>query len=99
MKTEDTTTSNVAMPPSNYPRSGATWKMFDVPTLIFRRFETGRNKFERWSKYLDMSDGEQSSLYNYAKKNSKHTIILRDSASGALRSIRRRAMNENQPNV
>ena len=23
--------------------------MFDVPSDVFRRFETGRNKFERWS--------------------------------------------------
>jgi hypothetical protein len=94
VKIEDTTTSSVAMPPSDYPTTGATWKMFDVPTTIFRRFETGRNKFERWSKYLDMSDQQQQSLYDYAKKNSKHTIVLRDSESGALRSIRRRAMNE-----
>ena len=95
MKIEDTTTSSVAMPPSNYPRSGATWKLFNVPTTVFRRFETGRNKFERWGKYLDMSDEEQQSLYDYAKKNTKHTIVLRDSENGALRSIRRRAMNEN----
>lgn len=94
MKNEDTTTANVATPPSDYPRSGATWRLFDVPTDVFRRFETGRNRFERWGKYLDMQDEEQSALYDYAKKNRGHTIVLRDSSSGALRSIRKRAMNE-----
>jgi hypothetical protein len=96
MKTEDTTTASVAMPPSDYPKTGATWRLFNVPSEIFRRFETGRNKFERWGKYLDLADDEQQSLYNYAKKNPKHTVILRDSNNGALRSIRRRAMNENR---
>lgn len=94
MKTEETSTASVAMPPSDYPKTGATWRLFNVPSEIFRRFETGRNKFERWSKYLNLEDEEQMSLYNYAKKNTKHTIILRDSDNGALRSIRRRAMNE-----
>jgi len=94
MKTEETSTASVAMPPSDYPKSGATWRLFNVPSEIFRRFETGRNKFERWSKYLDTTDTEQQSLYDYASKNRGHTVILRDSATGALRSIRKRAMNE-----
>lgn len=94
MKNEEVVTGDVAMPPSDYPKSGATWRLFNVPSDIFRRFETGRNKFERWSKYLNMEDEEQQALYNYAKKNGRHTIVLRDSMSGALRSIRKRAMNE-----
>ena len=96
MKTEEVVTGDVAMPPSDYPKSGATWRLFNVPTDIFRRFETGRNKFERWSKYLNMEDEEQQELYSYAKKHGKNTIVLRDSNSGALRSIRKRAMNELQ---
>jgi hypothetical protein len=94
MKNEEVVTGDVAMPASDYPKSGATWRLFNVPTDIFRRFETGRNKFERWSKYLNMEDEQQRALYSYAKNNSKHTIVLRDSTNGALRSIRKRAMNE-----
>ena len=94
MKNEDTTTASVAMPASDYPKSGATWRLFDVPTDVFRRFETGRNRFERWSGYLDMENEEQRAIYDYAKKNRGHTIVLRDSTNGALRSIRKRAMNE-----
>lgn len=92
---ENTTTSSVAMPPSNYPTSGANWKLFSVKPELFRKFETGRNRFERWSKYLDMSDEGDAEIYEYAKKNGdKKTIILRCCETGALRSIRKRAMNE-----
>lgn len=93
--TEDTTTADVAMPPSNYPRHGDNWKMFTVKPDIFRRFETGRNKFERWSKYLDLQDDTHREIYDYAKKNNgKKTIILQCAETGALRSIRKRAANE-----
>jgi hypothetical protein len=88
-------TSNVDTTASNqraaFKHSSETWKMFDVPTDVFRRFETGRNKFERWSKYLNLEDESQAALYNYAKKNPSNTIVLRDSANGVLRQIRRRS--------
>ena len=92
---EDTTTANVAMPPSDYPKSGATWRMFSVAPDIFKKFETGRNKFERWSKYLNLEDETHKEIFDYAKKSgSKKTIILQCSETGALRSIRKRASNE-----
>ncbi len=68
--------------------------MFDVPSDVFRRFETGRNKFERWSKYLDVNDKDQAEVLAYAKKQPKNTIVLRDSSNGVLRQIRRRAAND-----
>lgn len=68
-------------------------KKFDVPTDVFRRFQTGRNKFERWSKYLNLEDVDQKAIYDYAIQNRKSTIILRDSETGALRAIRPRSSN------
>ncbi len=95
MTNEDTITANVAMPPSDYPTSGATWRLFSVKPDVFRRFETGRNKFERWSKYLDITDETHKEIFDYAKKNQgKKTIVLQCSETGALRSIRKRAVNE-----
>lgn len=70
------------------------YKDFNVPSDIFRRFDTGRNKFERWSKYLNLEDDNQKAIYSYAKKNRKSVIILRDETTGAMRCIRRKASNE-----
>lgn len=89
--------ANIDTTPTNHPkptehkRSSDTWKMFDVPTEVFRRFETGRNRFERWSKYLDANDEGQAEILNYAKSAPKNTIVLRDSTNGVLRQIRRRS--------
>lgn len=88
--------ANIDTTPTNhktYSRSSDNWKMFDVPTDIFRKFETGRNKYERWSKYLDLNDDNQKCICDYAKKFPKNTIVLRDSATGVLRQIRRRSAN------
>lgn len=70
------------------------FRAFSVPSDIFRRFDTGRNKFERWKRYLNLEDENQRDIYNYAKRRPGNTIILRDETTGALRAIRRRANNE-----
>tara|TARA_A100001011_G_C14104233_1_gene754162 strand:- start:376 stop:675 length:300 start_codon:yes stop_codon:yes gene_type:complete len=70
------------------------YRQYDVPTEIFRRFQTGRIKFERWKKYLNLQDENQKAIYDYAKRNTNSVIVLRDSETGALRAIRRRAVNE-----
>ena len=70
------------------------YRDFDVPTEVFSRFQTGRNKFERWGKYLDLTDSDQKRIYDYARKNRDSVVILRDSTTGALRSIRQRASND-----
>jgi hypothetical protein len=86
-----TSTSTINIPTTNkvHKTSSDTWKMFDVSDDIFRRFEKGRAKFSRWSNFLDTSDESQNEILSYAKSNPKNTIILRDSASGCLRQIRR----------
>jgi len=69
------------------------YKAFTVPSATFRKFETGRNKFERWSKFLDLSDSNQKAIHDYARSKPNNTIILTDSTTGAMRSIRRRSAN------
>tara|TARA_A100001015_G_scaffold281916_1_gene345666 strand:- start:452 stop:784 length:333 start_codon:yes stop_codon:yes gene_type:complete len=68
-------------------------KKFDVSSDVFRRFQTGRNKFERWSKFLNLEDSNQKAIYDYAIRNRDATVILRDSETGAMRAIRPRSSN------
>jgi hypothetical protein len=70
------------------------YRDFDVPSDVFRRFSTGRKKFERWSKYLNLQDENQKAIYDYARKNRDSVIVLRNSDTGALRAIRPKASNE-----
>jgi hypothetical protein len=83
----------MAMPPASarlMTRLMRRYRAFDVEPEVFKKFETGRVKFERWSKYLDMNNDNHKKIYEYATKNKKHVIILRNSENGALRAIRRK---------
>ena len=68
------------------------WALFPVKSETFAKFEVGRNRYERWKSYLDPEIEEEKLVSDYAKKNPSHTIVLRNSDTGALRSIRRRAI-------
>jgi len=80
---------NMAMPPTSGGLMRRKYKSFDVDSQLFRKFESGKVKFEHWSKYLDMQNEGHTSIYEYAKKNPNHVIVLRNSDNGALRAIRR----------
>ena len=67
---------------------------FIVSDETFNRFNTGRTKFERWSKYLNLEDANEKSIYNFHRRNKDSVIILRNEETGALRAIRPRAANE-----
>ena len=54
---------------------------FDVPDHVFRRFAKGKKKFDKWSNYLDVKDEEQNKIYQYAKKNPKGILILKNGES------------------
>jgi len=70
------------------------YRQFDVDEAVFAKFQKGRVRFERWSRYLDLTNEAHRAIYEYARRNRSSVIILRNSANGALRSIRRRASNE-----
>jgi|SRR6056300_1166665 hypothetical protein len=72
-----------------YPSQGANWKMFTVCSETFNKFETGRYKFERWAKYLNLQDEAEKAVYDFATANRTKTVVLQDSETGALRAIRR----------
>jgi hypothetical protein len=67
---------------------------FVVSAELFNRFQTGRTKFERWSKYLNLQDEVDKEIFDFYSSNRGATIILRNEDNGALRAIRQRAANE-----
>ena len=65
------------------------YKKFDVSNETFKRFEIGRTKFERWSKFLNLEDSNEKSIYDYFNKTRGNAVIvLRNADNGAMRAIR-----------
>jgi len=91
---EEMTASAVSMPARPMGQKKRKYRDFDVPSEVFRRFQKGRVKFERWSKYLNLEDEVQRGVYEYARKNRDAVVVLRDSNTGALRAIRQRSCCE-----
>jgi hypothetical protein len=83
---------NMAMPPTKGPVL-RRYRKFDVGPETFRKFQSGKVRFEAWSKYLNLEDVNEKAIYDYATTNRDHVVILRDSSTGALRAIRRRPAN------
>tara|TARA_B100001939_G_C16936977_1_gene616493 strand:+ start:2129 stop:2728 length:600 start_codon:yes stop_codon:yes gene_type:complete len=64
------------------------YETFKVSDDVFSKFRNGKTKFERWSKYLDLSDSSQKKIYDYAKKHHNGVIILQNATTGAIRGVR-----------
>jgi hypothetical protein len=91
---ENTVSGDIAIQDKPLAPPLRRYREFDVAEEVFNKFQRGRVKFERWSKYLDLTDEIQRQIYKYALRNGNSVIVLRNSANGALRAIRRRAANE-----
>ena len=64
------------------------FETFKVSDNVFAKFRNGKTKFERWSKYLDLSDSSQKKIYDYARKHHNGVIVLQNATTGAVRGIR-----------
>ena len=64
------------------------YETFKVSDNVFAKFRNGKTKFERWSKYLDLSDSSQKKIYDYARKHHNGVIVLQNATTGAVRGIR-----------
>ena len=62
------------------------YRVFDVSSETFTRFQTGRTKYERWSKFINEDEKDIISYYN---KNENSVIVLRNVDNGALRALYR----------
>ena len=64
------------------------YETFKVSDNVFAKFRNGKTKFERWTKYLDLSDSSQKKIYDYARKHHNGVIVLQNATTGAVRGIR-----------
>ena len=81
------TASDIDMNPTGKKKK-RKFETFDVSDEVFHKFSKGKTKFERWSKYLDLTDESQKRIYDWAKRNHNGAIILRNSTTGVVRGVR-----------
>jgi hypothetical protein len=81
------TASAVDMNPTGKPKKKKC-ETFSVSDDCFNKFKNGKTKFERWSKYLDLTDNSQKKIYDWAKRHHNGSIILKNSVTGQVRGIR-----------
>lgn len=60
---------------------------FQVDDDVFNKFKNGKAKFRKWSEYLNLEDSAQKQIYDFARKQPRGIIVLKDS-TGNLRGIR-----------
>ena len=84
---EDTSIASVDMNPTGKPKKKKC-ETFSVSDECFHKFRHGKIKFERWSKYLDLTDESQKKVYDWARRHHNGSIILKNSVTGQVRGIR-----------
>jgi hypothetical protein len=82
------TASDVDMNPTGGSKRKKKCETFSVSDDCFNKFKNGKIKFERWSKYLDLTDESQKKVYDWAKRHHNGSIILKNSQTGQVRGIR-----------
>lgn len=60
---------------------------FQVDDEVFAKFKNGKAKFRKWSEYLNLEDATQKQIYDFARKQPRGIIVLKNS-TGDLRGIR-----------
>ena len=82
------TSSDIDFNPTGKPKKKKKCETFSVSDDCFHKFRHGKTKFERWSKYLDLTDTSQKKIYDWAKRHHNGTIILKNAQTGQVRGIR-----------
>ena len=85
---EMSTASAVDMNVTGKPKKKKKCETFTVSDDCFHKFRHGKTKFERWSKYLDLTDVSQKKIYDWARRHHNGTIILQNSITGQGSGIR-----------
>lgn len=59
-------------------KKGRRFGTFHVEAETLAKFAKGKKKFSKWSDYLDLNNPKHAEIYNYAKKNPKGVLILKN---------------------
>ena len=84
----EVTTGGIDFAPNMGKKKKRKYETFKVSDNVFSKLRNGKTKFERWSKYLDLSDSSQKKIYDYARKHHNGVIILQNATTGAIRGVR-----------
>lgn len=83
------TTADIAMPLLPLKTDmGDKYQRFKIPSTVFRKFDRGRKKYQRWKVFLDLEDEQQMQIANFARKHRDALIIIEDEITGAMRAVR-----------
>jgi len=64
--------------PKIYTRSGRKFATFKVSKDVLNRFQKGKQKYKKWSEYLNLEDETEHGIYNFARRNPKAVIVLQN---------------------
>lgn len=73
--------------PAIRPKKKRKFAAFDLDDDTYSKFQKGKSKFRRWSSYLNLENDSHKEMYDYAKKNPKGIIVIKDS-KGNTKGIR-----------
>ena len=59
-------------------KAARRYAMYNVKDSIYNKFKNGKTKWTRWSEYLNLEDEGESLIYNFARKNPKGIIVLKN---------------------
>lgn len=76
----------IAKPKSKF----AGCDVFEVDSDTYMSCRCGKYPYQRWEKFFDLSNETNLGIKNYATKNNKKDIILKDSVSGGMIYLRKK---------
>jgi len=65
-------------------------EVFDLSPDEYQKCVNGRDRYERWSRKLNMEDGSNQSIRRYSHRNPGKDIIVRDSRTGMMAYLKRK---------
>ena len=72
-------------------------KVFKIPSSMFKRMKEGRERYSRWSDYIE-EDGDSDhiiAIKNYSLRNTTSPVVVQDAETGE-RAILRRRYNDSR---